>query len=194
MIVLIMISATPILVAICGDKLLDKTRALLGRAIIDSFTHGLIGCLCWLVILFRAQYSRNYILNAIFEVVLSGFLASVIDLDHFIAARSFKLKDAVSLGVRRPPLHATSVLICVVILFLTIGKVIKKNAMIRLSFLILVAVGSHHIRDAVRRGLWFPPLGSTPPLPHAVYLAFIGLLPHIIFPFIPFHSAYLSLC
>jgi len=43
--------------------------------------------------------------------------------------------------------------------------------------IVTVAWLSHHVRDAVRRGMWFYPFGSTPPLPKAVYLATIILLP-----------------
>ena len=39
-----------------------------------------------------------------------------------------------------------------------------------LPYLFAVAVISHHLRDGHRRGLWFWPLGSTPPLPYWVYI------------------------
>ena len=39
-----------------------------------------------------------------------------------------------------------------------------------LALVFAVAWMSHHMRDATRRGLWFAPLGSTPPLPRWVYL------------------------
>lgn len=188
MITLLILTIGPIIMAICGDSLLERTRFLPLRAIIDSFTHGIIGSLSWLIVLFRTQSARNYIINHNVELILSGCFASIIDLDHFITARSLRLSDAMSLGVRRPPLHATSLLLGVICPLLVTGKIIKSDILIRLSLLILVAVGSHHIRDAVRRGLWFPPFGSTPPIPHIAYLASIGLLPHLVALLIPLRT------
>lgn len=43
-----------------------------------------------------------------------------------------------------------------------------------------VAVFSHHLRDAHRRGLWFWPIGSTPPLPYWVYISCVLILPVIV--------------
>ena len=39
-----------------------------------------------------------------------------------------------------------------------------------MALLISVSWLTHLLRDAHRRGLWFPPLGSTPALPAAVYI------------------------
>ena len=44
------------------------------------------------------------------------------------------------------------------------------------SCLVFVAIFSHHLRDANRRGLWFSPVGSTPPIPYLIYILSIILL------------------
>ena len=41
----------------------------------------------------------------------------------------------------------------------------------------VVAVISHHLRDGNRRGLWFWPFGSTPPLPYWLYISCTVALP-----------------
>ena len=49
-----------------------------------------------------------------------------------------------------------------------------------LPWMLFVAWGSHHVRDAQRRGLWFPPFGSTPNIPYTMYLLTEFILPIII--------------
>ena len=46
-----------------------------------------------------------------------------------------------------------------------------------LPWMLTIAWGSYHIRDAQRRGLWFPPLGSTPAIPYLLYLLLEFMLP-----------------
>ena len=43
--------------------------------------------------------------------------------------------------------------------------------------MLAIAWGSHHLRDAQRRGLWFPPFGSTPAIPYLLYLLLEFMLP-----------------
>ena len=69
---------------------------------------------------------------------------------------------------RRPILHASSLLLSVTFSVWIILKIIPGLS---------IAWGSHHIRDAQRRGLWFPPLGSTPAIPYLLYLLLEFMLP-----------------
>ncbi|RXN38862.1 transmembrane C5orf28-like protein [Labeo rohita] len=56
------------------------------RAVFDNATHGIIGLWSWAIVIGLRKRSDFY------EVVLAGFLASVIDLDHFYLAGSLSLK------------------------------------------------------------------------------------------------------
>ena len=47
-------------------------------------------------------------------------------------------------------------------------------------WLLLVSVTTHHLRDSVRRGLWFPPFGSTLPLNRGAYVVVSVVLPVIV--------------
>ena len=48
----------------------------------------------------------------------------------------------------------------------------------------LVSGLSHHLRDADKRGvLFYPPFGSTPPLPYKLYVFLVVLLPLVIVAF-----------
>lgn len=79
------------IIALLGDSVLELTDKNLHRALVDSFTHGLVGSFSWLVVLINSS-SKRTIISGIFEVFLSGFLASFIDVDHFIYNRSLDLK------------------------------------------------------------------------------------------------------
>lgn len=60
-----------------------------GRAVVDNFSHGMVGAMSWaMVVLVIPPCS----LRQLAEVILCGLLASLLDVDHFIAARSFELK------------------------------------------------------------------------------------------------------
>ncbi|CAF1067674.1 unnamed protein product, partial [Brachionus calyciflorus] len=89
-------------------------------------------------------------------------------LDHFIAARSFKLQAATSLE-KRPFLHNS--------LFLIISNTILVFIDKKFSLLFFVSWFSHHIRDANRRGLWLGSLYTTSPINDGLYLTFILLTP-----------------
>lgn len=56
------------------------------RASLDNATHGLIGLWSWAVVIGLRKKSDVY------EVLLAGLLASIIDMDHFYMAGSLSLK------------------------------------------------------------------------------------------------------
>ncbi|CAG2053525.1 unnamed protein product, partial [Timema podura] len=163
--------------AVTGDKILSLDRLnSLQRAFVDSCTHGLIGLLTWLVV---ALPSKHPLISKIYEVFLCGFLSSLIDFDHFIAAKSFHLKDAVGLN-SRPFLHCTSVPLTICVVVIVLSHVLGWSTLVRIPWLVLAALLSHHIRDGTRRGLWMWPFGSTPAIPYSLYVGATMALPHII--------------
>lgn len=76
-----------IITAIIGDYLLQKIVGNLLRAVADCTTHGLIGTLSWSIVTLhiKNRYSK-------YEIIFCGIIASLIDLDHFIKARSLQLR------------------------------------------------------------------------------------------------------
>ncbi|KAK1884016.1 Transmembrane protein 267 [Dissostichus eleginoides] len=66
------------------------------RAALDNATHGLVGLWSWAVVIGLRKKSDVY------EVLLAGLLASIIDLDHFYMAGSLSLK------VDPPPAEGSS--------------------------------------------------------------------------------------
>ena len=104
-------------------------------------------------------------------------------------------QDAVSLP-QRPALHNSSIILFLTLAFLGISEIFNdsskheatggNNSSIMTSlrhalpWMFCVALSSHHVRDAARRGLWFSPFGSTSPLPYAVYVLLTLLLPNVV--------------
>ncbi|XP_075227402.1 transmembrane protein 267 isoform X1 [Lycorma delicatula] len=162
-----------ILTAIIGDYLLKKFVRDLIRGIIDSTTHGIIGLLSWFIVTLhiRNRYSK-------YEIFCCGIFASLIDIDHFIKAKSFRLKHAMHLAEVRPFLHCSSIPVLLLIFSTLINYIFKSNKILRYGWLLWTAFMSHHIRDANRRGLWFYPFGSTPPLSSFSYICLILFLPY----------------
>jgi hypothetical protein len=60
------------------------------RAVVDNLTHGAIGLLTWHIV--TAHLADLSFTARLSEVMLCGLLASAIDLDHFAAARSFRIQ------------------------------------------------------------------------------------------------------
>ena len=143
------------------------------RAISDNIVHGVIGMWSWAVVTGIRKKSDFG------EVLLAGFLASVIDVDHFFQARSLSLQAALTLP-RRPFLHCSTVIpIAVLSVKLAVHLFKLRDSWRFLPWMILVSWTSHHIRDGIRHGLWICPFGKTPPLPSSFYVISTLSLPHL---------------
>lgn len=141
------------------------------KALCDNIAHGSIAALTWLVVV-----DYNLKIRPIVEVGLCGLFGSLIDTDHFLNAKSIYLKDALNLP-SRPPFHNTTI-IFLLIPFYGLPYILPKWEILhKLVYILFVAVTSHHLRDANRRGLWFWPFGSTPRLPDLLYMSCISILP-----------------
>ncbi|TRY54420.1 hypothetical protein DNTS_023691 [Danionella cerebrum] len=143
------------------------------RAVLDNAVHGIIGLWSWAIVIGLKKKSDFY------EVVLAGFLASIIDLDHFYMAGSWSLTKAVSLP-RRPPLHCSSLIpVLSFSLRLIMWFCRLKDSWCSLPWMLFISLSSHHIRDGVRRGLWLWPFGNTAPISYWLYLSVTATLPHL---------------
>ena len=135
------------------------------KAISDSITHGVIALLSW-----------YYIEKSIKHSILCGIIAMLVDLDHFIEAKSLKLQNALNLP-SRPFMHNSTIPVFsfIIISFLNYSVIESKKLKLYNS-LIFVAIFSHQIRDSSRRGLWFSPLISNLPVPYLLYIILIVIL------------------
>ncbi|XP_032752735.1 transmembrane protein 267 [Rattus rattus] len=142
------------------------------RALSDNMVHGVIGMWSWAVVIGIRKKSDFA------EVLLAGFLASVIDVDHFFMARSLSLQAALTLP-RRPFLHCSTVIpITVLSVKLAMHLFKLRDSWRFLPWMIFISWTSHHIRDGIRHGLWICPFGKTPPLPFWLYVISTLSLPH----------------
>ncbi|XP_011302581.1 transmembrane protein C5orf28 homolog [Fopius arisanus] len=165
------------LTCLIGDRLSDNLTHAVIRAIVDNVTHALIAGLSWIIVTLLLNHS---VMRNLLEITSCALMSSLIDVDHFIQAKSWKLSDATRLS-KRAFLHSTTVPILLWTLMLLTSKVSTNEKMEHYSWIILMSFLSHHIRDATRRGLWFAPFGSTRPIPYYVYNIAIIILPYIFY-------------
>ena len=86
------------------------------------------------------------------------------------------LQHALSLS-SRPMFHASTLIPMIAVSIYIASIYLKDHRLTVLTLMFLVAWTSHHIRDSTRRGLWFPPLGSTRALSTTTYMLLTMLIP-----------------
>ncbi|VEN43758.1 unnamed protein product [Callosobruchus maculatus] len=165
------------LIAVVGDYLVKHTNLHLFQAVFDNTTHAIIGGLTWFI--FCLKYKNSNTLQSLAEVALCTIISSMIDLDHFVAARSLNLEDATNLRYR-PPLHCSTFPLLTCITLLLVSYQLGMSSLKRSTLIIFAAFFTHHVRDATRRGFWMYPFGSTPPIPYAVYVGLTCSAPYVI--------------
>ncbi len=137
------------------------------RALLDNICHCLVGVLSWCII--------SYPKLILYEIIAVGFMSSIIDIDHFISARSLNLNDAISL-VSRPFLH-NSMTLCALNLLVFFLFYFVDPTKLNWALMFFISWFSHHIRDANRRGMWFGTLFTSPAIPDFLYLSIITCTP-----------------
>lgn len=88
------INAVALLVAVSllGDHLVSRIHQKHAvKAISDNSTHFLIGGISWLIVCINTSFLQNHT-QSIYEILLCALIAAVIDVDHFICAKSLSLK------------------------------------------------------------------------------------------------------
>ena len=90
-------------------------------------------------------------------------------------------QDALSLPKRPFAHNSTLIPVVTAVLYLLVyvsPPTLRDHPLVSaLPLMFLVSSFSHHLRDADRRGLWFAPFLSTPPIPFKFYTLFVILLP-----------------
>ncbi|KAK3595455.1 hypothetical protein CHS0354_003447 [Potamilus streckersoni] len=167
-----------LITCLSGDHIMTLSnvkKSMWAGALVDNTTHGVVGALSWAIVIDLDLDPRKIV-----ACLICSLFSMAVDIDHFFAAKSLKLKAALSLK-NRPSFHATSPLLLVVILLWILSLFLKKIPCLKtLSLCLIIAVFSHHIRDASRHGLWLPPFGETTPLPIWLYITSTLILPLLI--------------
>lgn len=165
--------------AALGDYLVFRSKysnSHVFRAFCDTSVHGVIGFLSALLF-----FSQNYNISSqacIYNILFCTALSSLIDVDHFIVARSLYLKDLLNLR-QRGIFHCTTFWLVISTILIFYSHFCRKLNIYILTYMIIIAFSSHHIRDGYRRGLWLYPFGHTPPINKFVYTFSICILPSI---------------
>ncbi|RUS82604.1 hypothetical protein EGW08_009632 [Elysia chlorotica] len=166
-------------VCLTGDGMLKKADLVSSngkysvsmlKAFVDSSTHALVGFLVWAMVE-NACLLVKY--NKWLNCMVAAILAGIVDLDHFMAAGSFKLERALHLE-RRPPFHNTSLVLLGTLICLLLSK--WRSEMWVFALMFFSSWLSHHLRDANHRGLWFAPFGHTPLFSTQLYIFSILVL------------------
>ncbi|ETP49739.1 hypothetical protein F442_04791 [Phytophthora nicotianae P10297] len=174
-----------LLICVTSDYFLFQHVYLLDyrllRHFVDSFAHGTVAFCCWAIFLLQKEkYTESGVSSLILlkKCFFNGITASLLDIDHFIAAGALNLTGATHLK-GRPFGHAVTFIIAVAVLVSRYSRKYQaRTRRYRVCF-IVVAWLSHQLRDGMRRGLWFWPLGSTPPINYFLYLFMEEALPFV---------------
>ena len=73
--------------------------------------------------------------------ISAGCLAAFVDLDHFAAAGSLRIEDAIAIG-SRPPLHSSALAVAIVVILAALS-----GPRSRLTGVVAVSLATHHLRD-----------------------------------------------
>lgn len=83
-----------------GDYLVDiNHESLTAKAIFDNITHATIGLFCAIILILRSNH-RIIRTEQCALIVVSVLVSSLIDIDHFIIAKSLKLTVKFYLSIK----------------------------------------------------------------------------------------------
>merc|ERR1712071_263780 len=106
-------------VCLLGDQLL--------KALSDNITHVLIGVLSWFIIIYNVKTAVSENLQTHpSQSAAAAAISSLIDIDHFIMAKSIHLEDAVGQKTR-PLLHNSLLPFGILFLSILIGRFLIKG-------------------------------------------------------------------
>eukprot|EP01137_Pigoraptor_chileana_P006369 Opistho-2@50658 len=161
---------------VCADWLVENRPRLSTRvwAPFDTAVHGVVAAAVW----FLGHCSSGDRRALTGHVIACLFVACLMDLDHFIAAGSLKLEDALSLE-SRPFGHSLIFAALVATPIYVIGRIRESSWRLSLPLAVFVSLFSHQLRDAWRRGLWLG-WNVTIVVPYWAYVVGIVLLPLIV--------------
>ncbi|XP_026755800.2 transmembrane protein 267 [Galleria mellonella] len=165
--------------AFIGDYVVFKSKfshSQIFRACSDSLVHASIGFLSSVLFFSHENLMDS---SSMFNIAICTFMSSFIDVDHIFVARSLQWKDLTNLK-QRGIFHCTTFWLVLTTSLLIYSYIYKKIHIYVITWMLIVAYTSHHIRDANRRGLWLYPYGHTPPFHKYIYIFLVGLLPNLL--------------
>ncbi|KOB69964.1 Uncharacterized protein OBRU01_16075 [Operophtera brumata] len=175
----LMITISIIFAGLFGDYVVFRSKyseSQLFRAAADSIVHATIGLLS--AVLFFTNSLNIPLQTCIYYTILCTVVSSLIDIDHVFVAKSIRLKDLTNLN-QRGIFHCTTFWLVVTTILLVYSYTVKKLNTCILTYMLILAFTSHHLRDANRRGLWLYPFGHTAAINKYVYVILSAVLPYV---------------
>ncbi len=197
-------SVLVVLANILSDFLISIAPNSFLKIAIDSICHQLVSFMSWKIFLIACPFRQspatrlsNFSLvslkpssiwleenSTLLEGLLAWLLGGLIDIDHFISAKSFTLFGATHL-TSRPVGHSV---LCILlmptlfsltewILFRVLRFPLSATLPVRVSLVMIVSFTSHQLRDASRRGLLLWSYHSTSPIPFYLDMVLLCVLP-----------------
>lgn len=185
-----------------GDFLVEYNNdAPLVKAIYDNATHTTAGLLSALVMILQTNH-RIFGFERVALIGMCTVLSSLIDVDHFITAKSLKLSvifsnyykttDLISIIIdtiffpqravqiqQRPFLHFTTIPLALMFLMFLLQRNAELSRVNLWLSVVVCAFLSHHTRDATRRGYTLWPFVTTGPIPYPSYIAAVVAIPFL---------------
>jgi len=103
---------------------------------------------------------------------IPAVIASLIDIDHFYAARSFSIKSATKLQ-KQAPLHNLLLPLGLFALYTMMKRFIKSERLSTLAISLCICLVVHLYRDGIRRGVAIAQYRSEP-IPYTAYIFYIS--------------------
>ncbi|XP_075161418.1 transmembrane protein 267 isoform X2 [Haematobia irritans] len=173
----IIVATLTCLTCLLGDNFVEINQNPLLKALADNATHAAIGALSGIA--FAVQfYEKTSNIFGWLLIFICFTCSSLIDVDHFIAAKSWNLEDATNL-TRRPFLHCSTIAALILIAYICTSSLNYLKSSLILGTL-LCAFITHHSRDAVRRGYWFYPWGNTEKISNLSYIIITLFTPYLV--------------
>ncbi|XP_013111854.2 transmembrane protein 267 [Stomoxys calcitrans] len=173
----IIIATLTCLTCLLGDNFVEISQNPLLKALADNATHAAIGALSGIAFVVQFYEKTSHFFGWLL-IFVCFICSSLIDVDHFIAARSWNLEDATNL-TRRPFLHCSTLIALILIAYLSAACLNYFKWSLLLGS-ILCAFVTHHSRDATRRGYWIYPWGNTERISNLSYIIATIITPYIV--------------
>lgn len=163
--------------------ILNGHRCVICAALLDNICHQALALLSWLTLWqLESNWKLSFNYLSMVYAIFSVAFGAVVDIDHFLAAKSISLFEATHLSAR-PFGHSIAFIVLIYVAFNSLLIMIyNSNHYVQvIPTIYLQATLSHLIRDSSRRGLWLYSTYSTPPVPYFLHLILLCALPYIFY-------------
>ena len=141
---------------------------------VDSAIHTSLATIIWWIVATRlvSDMPEDIGMTRKEEITVVYLMSAAVDADHFIAAGALDMWAATHLPSRQGLIFHNPF---TMVMLAALAHIYGRRP--RLAAIIVIAMGSHLLRDATRTGLLCYPIGVTPAVPYVCFIAFVCMLP-----------------